>query len=171
MTIEALFQNPSRASGGTAENVPAAHSPLIWLAVEAVGIDIGAAIAGRTRIEIGHGRDVGRALAKVRAAGPRHEIAPDLGHVLAVYDVAELVDDVRPEIVLRAVKLALQGRYVVEQLNVVASGVVPVRNAEVQVDDALAIRKVRVAGVRGRERLIATRDLCWTPREAVRSPG
>jgi hypothetical protein len=58
--------------------------------------------------------------------------------------VAELVMTLRPEIVLGAVELALQRYDVVEHLNVVASGVVPVRDADVEVDDTLAIGEVRV---------------------------
>ena len=102
--------------------------------------------------------------AKIRAARPGHEIAPNRGHRLqergaapVEVELVELIDQVRPHVVLRAVVRSEQDLAVIKDLNVVAPAVAVVWYSEVDVDDRFPIADIRVAVVGWGNRLIAPR--------------
>src|SRR5581483_12130199 len=115
--------------------------------------------ARRTRRKVGNGREAACALPEVRAARPCDEIRPNFRYRLTVPKLAQFRNDVWPKIVLRAVELSLQGDVIVENLDVVAAGIVAMRNSDVEIDHARGVGQMRNA-----ERIVCRRNRLVTAR-------
>lgn len=66
----------------------------------------------------------------MRSRGPRNEVAPDQGDVAVACKLVELIDEMRADVVTGAIVLRVKRDRIVEQLYVVAAGIVFVRNPE-----------------------------------------